>query len=70
MGPLEICNPGLISRGLKCLPKLSTRTFSAASLRHNELRANSLTESVEKENKGVNSMDRLLKAVSESSQIL
>jgi hypothetical protein len=70
MGPLDICNPGLISRGVKLLQKPSARAFSAISLRHSELGANSLTESAAEENKGVNSMDNLLKVVSESSQIL
>jgi len=50
--------------------KLSTRMLSTTYPCRNEVPLNILTRSVEEENKGLSSMDHLLRAVSESDQML
>ncbi|EKM77042.1 hypothetical protein AGABI1DRAFT_122296 [Agaricus bisporus var. burnettii JB137-S8] len=60
----------LLSRSLKRVPNLKFKcslNFSTTFLRGNESLTKTITESVEKENKGLKSMDQLLRVVREHS---
>lgn len=58
------------SRVSRYVHRLSTRKLSTTYPCSNEVPPNILTRSVEEENKGLSSMDHLLRAVSESDQML